>query len=264
MQQIQTLSGLYYNYMAQPKPTYEYKVEIKGEEGRASGIHASEASGCMRRLVYSIMDQERKVDPATTDTNMKMRFSIGHAVHAMLQNDWHRIAEASNGRMAFEDEVPINPEVSEVAKEYNIYSSSDGIITLFDTDDTPRIRMGFEIKTESPGGFEKLKEPRPYHIEQAHVYMACLDLPLMWFLYYNKGNSNITTSFTPWVIRFNRNLWEQMELRFVKALHLAETGDLPDREEGMPCRWCPFSYTCQPQTLNRNKPTVISPGLRRR
>ena len=194
-------------------------------------------------------------------SNMLMRFRIGHAVHAMLQNDWHRIADMTSN-IDFVDEVKISPSTSTVAKELDIYSSSDGIFTFL-KDKKPFIRVGLEIKTTSPNVFDKLNKPYPEHIEQSIMYMACLDLPVMWLLYYNKGNSNITTPYTPWLFQFDERLWNRIQMRIVKAEHNARTKQLPERDEGMQCKWCPYAYTCQPISLKAKRPTRISPGMRR-
>jgi len=245
------LSTTYLSYVANNTGSSEYKVEIGGERTRSAGIHASEISNCLRQVVYSLTDTERKSDPTKTDVNMRMRFGMGHAIHAMLQNDWHQIADKSEGKIEFVDEVRISPKLGGCAEDWDIRSSCDGIITLHQ-DGKPLIRIGLEIKSASLQEFEKLREPKNMHLEQTCVYMATLDLPLMWLLYYNKSNSNISPSFPPYLFQFNKKMWEQsLEGRFGYAHHLAEAGELPDREEGFHCRWCPFSWTCAPPSLSR-------------
>jgi len=259
------LSDTYFDFLANDTATHKYKVFIGGEGERKPGIHASEISGCFRRLVYSVSDTERKSDPKTTNVNMRMRFKLGHAIHAMIQDDLERMAEASNGALHFLKEVRIVPGVSPVASEWGIESSCDGVFAFLDKDKNPYMRVGLEIKSASDGEYEKLKEPKKEHAEQTCVYMACLDLPLMWTLYYNKSNSNFTSSHPPFLSQFNRKLWESLELRFVKTQYLADTKNLPEREEGMPCKWCPFSWHCNPSILQA-KPTTrhISPGMFKR
>jgi hypothetical protein len=126
--------------------------------------------------------------------------------------------------------------------------------------------VGLEIKTESEKQFEKLREPRDYHKEQTTLYMAALNLPLMWLFYYNKSNSNITSSFPPYLFQFDRKLWDTLEMRFAKAHGMAAQNQLPARTEGMPCRWCAFSYTCQPSLLKGQQPkrTKLSLGMVKR
>jgi CRISPR/Cas system-associated exonuclease Cas4 (RecB family) len=182
---------------------------------------------------------------------MLMRFAMGQAVHAMIQHDWHRIADTSEGVFTFEDEVRIGPDLGGVAAQWNIRSSCDGVITIYEAGE-PLVRVGVEIKTKSDKEYAKLKAPEKQHIEQCTTYQATLDLPLMWLIYYNKSNSNFTPSRPPYLFRFDRWRWEEdLEMRFAWATHAAETGLTPDRSEGVYCRWCQFAHTCQPAILNR-------------
>ena len=258
------LSNIYFDFIVNDFETFTYETTIFGEETREDGIHASEASGCLKKLVYAIQATERRGH--TDDRNMKMRFRIGHAVHGMLQKDWHRIAEKSGGRILFEDEVRIHPSMGGAAEFWDLHSHCDGIITICELVGSvwvPAIRVGMEIKTESGPQYENLKSPREYHEEQVCIYQKALDLPIMWMFYYNKSNSNITTSFPPWFFKFDEVLWEKMEMRFVKAQHRAETNNLPDNEEGMPCSWCPFSWTCKPKILKNKRKRGTLPTLPR-
>lgn len=287
LEQAQGLSQRYFDYISNDPGGYEYeterahsleemyhdtlaegvkyKVEVGSETRRLGGVHASEISGCQRRLVYSIMDTERRVDPSVRDVNMIMRFRLGHAVHAMLQNDFHRMAGLSNGFMTYESEVRINPTTGPVAKEFEVHSATDGIFTFYTKTAQglePFIRVGLEIKTMSDKEFEKTTKPKKEHIDQACLYMACLDIPLMWTLYYNKSNSNIATSFEPFLFKFPERVWSQRSMKIVKSKHLAVVQDLPDRDEGRHCKWCAFSWVCQPQILKARRPIAISPGMR--
>lgn len=262
---VNTLSQMYFDYVASSQDdNYSYVVEHLGGKERASGIHASEISNCMKLLVYSLMNTKRHADPTTADVNMLMRFSIGTAVHAMVQNDWHRIAEKTAGTLtfagqggytlSFQDEVTISPALGGLAAYWNLHSSCDGVFTLLDPHNQPVLRIGLEIKTESDKQFEKLTQPRVYHKEQTTLYMAALDLPLMWTFYYNKSNSNITTSYPPYVFQFDEKRWKMLEQRFFEAYQYAAHQHLPQGTEGMPCSWCPYSYTCKPSILS-GKPT---------
>lgn len=257
LKEVHQLTNTYYNFIKNHNHTFTFEVKIFADETREAGIHASEVSGCFRRFVYALMNTEKVTK--TSDVNMKMRFRLGHAIHAMVQNDWHTIAEQSGGRIMFEDEVRIHPSMGGPAALWNLHSSCDGIITICKQEEgawTPWIRSGMEIKTESGPQFEDLKSPRDYHEEQVCIYQKALDLPLMWTFYYNKSNSNITASQPPWVFEFDQTLWESLEVRFVMAMQRAETNTLPDREEGMPCRWCAFSWHCNPKILKRKRGTM--------
>ncbi len=272
------LSSYYDQWKQQFEGDIKYEVDIKGSRSRSGGIHASETSKCLRLICYSIQDVERKPpQDHTADTNMKMRFSIGHAVHAMLQAELKEMCKWLNQKtkvLTFEDEVRISPELGGVAAEWDLHSSCDGVFTFWAPTGNPDVfepylRVGCEIKTMSPGMFSKLNKPQDDHKDQTTFYQAALDLPLMWTLYYNKGNCNYTGTAPPFLFQFDKDLWERkLETRFAKAHHLAETDKIPSREEGRHCRWCPFAWKCQPLTLRSGRrkgpaSTARSPGALR-
>lgn len=266
------LGDYYDQFKAQDTGSRSYSIHIGGDGGRGGGIHASEISRCMRLLTYSVANTERKpVRGEDTDPNMRMRFDIGHAVHAMLQNDFKRMCEwMNNGAryVTFEDEIRIRPEYQAVAQEWGIESSCDGLFTFWNGDE-PYLRVGLEIKTKSGPEFEKTTKPDAEHLEQTCLYQAALDVPLMWTLYYNKSNSNYMKPSPPYLFQFDKHMWEnKLEPRFHKVHHLVEEKQLPPRQEGNHCRWCPFAWTCQPVTLKSRRSglpatTMQSPGALR-
>jgi len=225
----------------------QYTVAPGDGHARRPGIHASECSGCQRKVVYSLLAYERRDQKSK---NWRQRFEVGHALHHMIQRDCHAIARRSGGLIDFEDEVKIAPELQPLAAKWFINSSCDGVFTFRDTPGgVPTLRVGLEIKTEAPDGYDKLRAPKPEHVEQAHIYMAVLDIPLFWFFYMNKGNQNNTGSDGPFLIEFNPHIWAELENRFQAAHDYAERYELPERQEGTVCQFCAFAYTCQPPSL---------------
>jgi CRISPR/Cas system-associated exonuclease Cas4 (RecB family) len=264
------LSGYYLNFKRQLKGGFRYEVYVPGDKARAPGAHASEISHCNRQLVYSMRGEKRSPPVEHADVNMQMRFSIGQAVHAMLQYEFKLMCDWMNQQngskcLTFEDEVAINPNLQGVSKELDLYSSCDGQFTYW-FDEKPYLRVGLEIKTKSAPEFDKLAKPSQDHMEQTCFYMAALDLPLMWILYYNKSNSNFTKSEPPYLFQFNQSLWSKtLEPRIIKAQHTAQTTNLPDRQEGMYCSWCAFAEVCKPNYLTKPRhmgasATMTSPG----
>lgn len=257
------LSSFYRAWKAQDTGGYEFTVDVPGSETRAPGIHASELS-CQLKLVYNLMGVEKR--PETGNIGMQMRFNAGHAIHGLLQTQFHLMAKWFNGPILFEDEVGIHPDIGGVAATYTMYSSCDGVFT-FVHDGVAYLRIGLEIKTESDKQFDKLAKPRDYHMEQVNMYMKALDLPLMWLLYYNKSNSVFTPSSPPWLFQFDDNLWTKtVEPKVAGAHRHVRAGTFPPRSEGFYCQWCPFAYTCKPkQAQSRYGPsgTVPQPGAMR-
>lgn len=281
--QASKLGELWNEFIKQDAEPHQYTIHDGGETGRSAGIHASEMSKCMLKLVYSIMGVERRVQVESTDPNMKLRFRTGTAIHAMIQSDFKRMATWYSQEnfhhgyaLTFESELTIRKDLQEAAQAWELSSHCDGAFTFwqwrqeqhdpYEWHWTEYLRVGVEIKTSSDAQYEKRKGPEADHLEQTCLYQACLDLPLMWVLYYNKSNSNFTTPYAPWLFKFDKHRWEnELEMRFAKAHHLAETKQMPPRTEGKHCSWCPFSYVCQPQVLNRQngfgKQAPISSGM---
>lgn len=233
--------------------TYE-NYEGEDEHDRPPGIHASEVSGCPRRAVYTMLGTQKLEKPARM---WRRKFKHGHWVHAGLQHDMHKMAKSMDGKLKFYDEVPINPYNSAIAQQFDIYSSCDGIFlirvpgpsgTLQDV-----VRVGLEIKTASPQEYEKLQAPKPEHIEQVHVYMACLDLPCFWIMYYNKGNENTTPSRGRFFVQFDHQIWDSLVARFNDWFDIIDRTELPDRAEGIGCEWCPYRWTCNPVNVRKSR-----------
>lgn len=235
------ISGLYDQFIAQGRGD---------KHTRLPGIHASEVHGCKRKIVYSLLAYPPKEN---ISKNWRQRFQMGHAIHAMLQTDFEHMAAQSGGLMDFEREVLISPALQPAAEEWFINSSCDGVFTFRDVPGGPtQLRLGLEIKSEAPDGFAKLREPKEAHIEQAHVYMKCLNVPLFWFLYMNKGNQNNTGSEGDFLIPWDQKVWDGLEARFRECHDFADRLVLPEREESMLCQFCGFSSECQPPSLTRS------------
>lgn len=232
---------------------FHIHLEKKAPDHRSDGVHASEICTCERQVGYTLTQTLRKPTPSS---DMMKRFGVGHAVHGWIQKELHDMSAVSlkqqeHPRFMFESEV--RTDDTPLGKQLLISSSCDGIITVVNNYDEPIYRIGLEIKTEAPDSFAKLNSPREKHITQAHVYMACFDLPMMWFLYFNKGNQNITPCRPPWLLAYRPAEWTRIESRIHSVFNTLEAGDFPEREEGYHCSWCPFAYVCEPKTEQRNK-----------
>jgi len=233
------------------------KWEGRDEHDRPAGIHASEISGCPRKAVYTMLGTQKMDKP---DTMWLRKFRHGHWVHEGLQRELHSMAKHQEGKLTFKSEVPINPYNSEIAKQFGIYSSADGILTKRATGENGMpvdiVRVGLEIKTCSPAEFEKLTGPKDAHVEQVMTYMACLDVPCFWLLYYNKGNENTTPSRGKFFVRFQHSTWDNLAGRFSRWLDMVEQQVLPDPEVGIGCEWCPYRWTCNPVGVRNRSPRV--------
>ena len=251
MHWAEDISLLYENFIRKDDEDVSFVAGWGGAKHRSVGIHASEMSGeCRRPVWYSLQGEVRK--DSDIDPFWKKRFRIGHMYHAMIQNDLRRMCEQSGGCMSFESEVKIHPDLQLVAAQYGIYSSCDGVIVFRDQPwGAAKLRIGLEIKTASPDEHKDLKEPKDTHRRQACVYMKCLDIPLLYTLYINKGNQNIIPSSPPFLFRFDHKLWNTIEQETKEVIHLSVINQIPDRVEQLGCQFCGYAWTCKPESLAR-------------
>ena len=239
---------------------YDEYVNTEDDDShtRPPGIHPSEFSSCLRKITYNMFNTDKKV---SISKFWRQRFKVGHAIHDMVQKDCDKMAKRSrkfatqfaksrNWVLEFEKEVPLSPDFQPIAKELHLVGHCDGIFTFRETAHGPAIlRVGLEIKSESPAEFEKLKEPKQAHVEQCHLYMAALDLPLMWFFYFSKGTQNNTASESPWLIPFNPDVWKDVEERCRMSIGMVAKRELGPRQESIVCQFCAYAWTCQPAIL---------------
>lgn len=223
------------------------------QDFRPPGVHASEVSGCARKLVYSI-----RGEPSVRKAPAKMKniFQLGHLVHGMVQKSLHRFSKVKHPsrKITFRDEVSIDPFTNETARIYNIYSSCDGVFTFWDNSSgvwEPYLRIGLEIKSMGPDEFKTLAGPKLEHVEQAHIYMRCLDLPATWLLYVNKSNGAIVPPSGNFLVPYRPKTWDKLSARIETAFDHVGCKTLPEREEDFPCTWCPYAHTCKPKYLDK-------------
>lgn len=261
----QDLKIMYEAFIEHDDESVSFPAGWGGSASRAHGLHASELStdGCQRWTVYSLMGAEKQ---QKVDSFWKKRFRIGHMIHAMLQNDFARMAAATGGTVTFEPEVAISPKLQEgVAKKYGVHSHCDGVFSIREVADGPVVlRVGVEVKSESPDEFKEIKEPKPYHKDQALIYMKCLDLPLIWFVYYNKGNQNIVPSIPPYLMTFDHRRWAEIEDTIIARRADAAEQRLPERKEGIKCEFCPYGHICRPDYLAKKAKRAAAKEARKK
>lgn len=189
--------------------------------------------GCGRQLYYSFTNSESE---KSWDPRIRRIFDTGSAIHAQLQIYLHKVAEMNAETDTFVDEVDVNP----ATQTYGISAHMDGLYTI----KTPStsIRFGIEIKTINDAGYKGTKSPHPEHIMQGTVYQACLDLPVMLFLYYNKNDS----SMAEFVQIFDRDRWEAITEKLKSVTSHIKKGTLPEQEVSFSCSSCQYKGICKP------------------
>lgn len=194
--------------------------------------------GCARLLYYRYCGEtpHDRIDP-----RLRRIFDTGHKIHDQLQGYLRKIALASDGAEVFVDEATFNESNSEIAAEYEIESTTDGIYQV-SVKKPKDLRFGIEIKSMKAELFKDLNGPLQDNVVQSTIYMACLDLPVMVILYYNKNDS----SMAEFVEVFDEDIWMAVvdKINLVR-LH-AVNEDPPPREDGYHCRTCRYAHVCKP------------------
>jgi CRISPR/Cas system-associated exonuclease Cas4 (RecB family) len=193
--------------------------------------------GCGRLLWHRYIGDEPhdNIPP-----RLRRIFDTGHKIHEQLQKYLCIIAERTNGAGVFVKEAEFNEKTSAIANAYDIESTTDGIWTI----NVPNLnlRFGLEIKSMKDDLFKKLNGPEINHKIQCHVYMACLDLPIMVMLYYNKNDS----SMAEFSVMFSDDIWNAITDKINYVRKCAVDDVKPDQEVGFHCKTCRYAYICKP------------------
>lgn len=266
VQHAMKLGLLWHQWKVQHDESLDFHVCKPPNKERGPGLHASEVSGCPRRLVYALRNEPKIELKEEKDVNMQRRFDLGTVVHELIQWEFSKMCDWLNQQsvqLTFSPEVKVNPSLGGVAQQYGMQSSCDGCFTYWMPAATengqwggyvPYMRIGLEIKTMSNDEYKKLTAPKPEHKEQTCFYMRALDIPLMWTLYYNKSSSHTTGSEAPWLFQFDAHLWStKLEPRIITAYDYVNKTHLPSKQEGLPCGWCPYAHTCKPNYLKSGR-----------
>lgn len=205
---------------------------------RYPGIHPSQVSGpCMLKIYNELVGIKgrEKVDPRT-----QLIFDLGHAVHHMFQG--YGLSGAWGP--GYKAEVPISGDFQELASDLMIEGSADGesIITV-DIPDSPYIyEVGIvhEYKTIKSENFNKLTRPKSEHQQQALIYSACLNRPVVVYLYFSKNDSNLAD----FPVEFKPEVWSIVEGKSRMVVDLYTRGIAPKGETGFHCQDCAYALTC--------------------
>jgi hypothetical protein len=212
-------------------------------EPRHPGIHPSEIGyGCTLRI-YKMMIGEEK--DQHIDWRSRLIFDMGHAVHHMLQS----YGEDGAWGPWYRKEVPIEPDLYPVAKEFLIYGHADGesVLRIDDIPDHPYIyEVGLiqEYKTEKTENFSKRTKVKPEHQQQATSYCVVLNRPITVVLYFNKNTQELLDFPVP----LDLKVWGGLRSMFsTLKTHYDNRGSMPPPigSPGFGCNQCPYSKRCE-------------------
>lgn len=126
-------------------------------------------------------------------------------------------------------------------KQYPISAMVDGAIEF------RNLQMILEFKTIKPKDFELLFEPLKEHIKQGAIYALCTGIRRVMFLYYDKGEHH----FKAFLVEYNDAQIEWARLRIQKIEEYLLNLELPPKEEGKDCDFCPFKDFCEREVAGK-------------
>ena len=103
-------------------------------------------------------------------------------------------------------------------------------------------RVGGPMQTINENGYGSTRNPHAKHLMQGTVYQACLDLPVMLFLYYNKNDS----SMAEFVQTFDKFKWAAIEAKLNMVREHALSNTEPPQESSYACHNCKYKKVCNP------------------
>lgn len=213
---------------------------------RKAGIHPSAMStSCLLKIYYEAIGVQRQV---TNEARELLIFDLGTATHDMLQSFGMKGVWGDR----YTPEVPVGE--TPLAKELMIegHADADNILTIDEIAGAPIFEVGIvhEYKSINDNGYEGLKnKPKPQHKQQATVYSACLNRPVVVYLYFNKNNSNIAD----FPVVFEPQLWETMRQKAAAVRDAVLSGTPPPGDVGYHCQQCGYVYDCPAYKLAKSK-----------
>lgn len=206
-------------------------------EPRYDGLHPSQIGhACLLKIFNDMVGAPgaQKIEP-----RLRLIFDIGHAVHHMFQS----YGEAGAWGPFYKKEVEVSAQYQPLAELLMLegHADADNILTV-DIDGHPLYEVGVvhEYKTMNSNGFSKLRRPKPEHKQQAMLYGAALDRPVIVYLYLNKDDSNLVD----FPVEFEPALWEPLYQRALTIKGYYDRNEAPPGEVGFHCRDCAYVFGC--------------------
>lgn len=205
---------------------------------RYAGFHPSQInSACMLKLYNEIVGIP---ESKRTEPRLQLIFDVGHAVHYMFQKYGERGAWGKH----YTPEAPVNAETTELAEELMIEGHADAdTLMMVDRPEWPvayEVGVVHEYKTANSKNFSKLTRPKPEHQMQALIYSACLNRPVVAYLYMNKDDQNLAD----FPVEFKPDVWANVHGKIKMMVDMYREGVSPKGETGYHCQECPYVHSC--------------------
>lgn len=223
---------------------WETRLVWNSPRRRDGLIHASSVSNsCDKFLWLEAMDAEPK---SRNDPGLQLIFDTGTAIHEQMQ--YYQGTRARDKGYLYEDEVKFGPDNSLYGRELRLCGSADGVSSGWPI----RQPVVWEYKTISSKGFSKLTSPLSPHVVQGHVYMKCLGIPCIIFVYINKDK----TGFAAYKVHFDQSVWDSIEQRLLTILKMVDNIEEPAGVNNSQCFKCKFFDECEPDVQRPYKHKV--------
>jgi hypothetical protein len=189
----------------------------------------------MLRVAFGLRGFERHA-PINPSPRLILAFEVGTAIHKILQGRYDQFGSV----VTFENEVEISPATSEVAEQYSITGHSDGVFR----EPKSSFGLGLEIKSMSGKRFAALALSDHYK-NQATLYMKCLGLKHMMFVFVDKNASNVVSK----LFDFDEDRWNRLVEKMDDVLVRVVTGQEVSRKANrIVCHtMCNFYKYCRPE-----------------
>lgn len=200
----------------------------------ASGLKLSgkEPRVCQRHLAYAATIYK---SPFTKKYKVaeQANFLAGHLGHAKIQGILTYVYGDD-----FQAEVPL------AMPKHRIVGSCDGVLQYYSKG--CKNRVGLEIKTTAEKSFKGLgSRPSQDYMDQITVYMAALELPVLYFIYECRNDLALREYVITWADVSER--WEQILKRVKHINEHIENGTKPRRLVNRHvCDVCGFLKDCDP------------------
>lgn len=208
--------------------------------------------GCGRELYYSFIGANKE---GAWQPRVRRILDTGTAVHTQLQTYLEEISR-QDSTFNFSPEVDVNPDANDVADMMDISGHTDGECHSKEGED--EVRFLLEIKTINDAGYKKLSSPHPEHLVQGTIYQACMDCPVIVFLYYNKNDS----SMAEYIHLYDHDRWIAITRKLNMVRDTAMNDEVPDRELSYQCSRCGYQKTCKPPRRGKSATRAAAKLLR--
>lgn len=208
------------------------------QEPRYDGIHPSQLPHpCLLKTYKDIIGAASQ---GKTEPRLRLIFDLGHAIHHMFQT------YGLNGAWGpfYKHEVEISGKYQALAEALMIegHADADNLLVIDDIPDAPIFEVGLvhEYKSINDANFKKLASPKPNHKQQAVLYSAALNRPIVVYLYLNKNDSNLSD----FPVAFEPSLWANIESKALRIKGHYDRQEPPPAETGYHCRDCAYAFDC--------------------